>query len=204
MTNPLTKFTQENITEIILGLAIAIIAVLLMNLNFEESMTIILLGPLIALVSNKLLESIVPNVKNQRIALVIIGVIGLIIAIQYFQVGVFSLDNITSQSFIEANIQPQAGIISLPIEVTGALIAAIGKLPFLVGLVVILAVLIMNPATAIIGWVLLALIGIPALIVLGVGTFLIAKNFTLILVLVSGFFMLKLIFGSSVKKVAKT
>ena len=204
MTNPLTKFTQENITEIILGLAIAIIAVLLMNLNFEESMTIILLGPLIALVSNKLLESIVPNVKNQRIALVIIGVIGLIIAIQYFQVGVFSLNNITSQSFIEANIQPQAGIISLPIEVTGALIAAIGKLPFLVGLVVILAVLIMNPATAIIGWVLLALIGIPALIVLGVGTFLIAKNFTLILVLVSGFFMLKLIFGSSVKKVAKT
>ena len=203
MTNPLTKFTQENITEIILGLAIAIIAVLLMNLNFEESMAIILLGPLIALIANKLLESIVPNVKNQRIALVIIGVIGLIIAIQYFQIGVFSLGNITSQSFIEANIQPQAGIISLPIEVTGALIAAIGKLPFLVGLVVILAVLIMNSATAIIGWVLLALIGIPALIVLGVGTFLIAKNFILILVLVSGFFMLKLIFGSSVKKAVK-
>lgn len=201
MVNPLTEFTKNNITEIVLGLAIGIILVLLMDLNFQESMTVIILGPLLALVFNKLLESIIPNVKTQRIALVIIGVIGLLFLVQHFQLGVFDLDNVNTQSFIEVETQPQIAGIKLPIEITGALIAAVGKLPFLIIFTIIIGYLLIN--FPVVGWILLAVIGIPALIVLGTGVFLIAKNFTLIIILIGGYSVLRLIFRKPIEKQAK-
>ena len=196
MTNAITEFTKKNIAEIILGLAIGVILVLLMNLNFEESMTVIILGPLVALVFSKFLQSIVPNVKNQRIALVIVGVIGLILLVQQFNLGVFSPDNINSQSFVEVGLEPQ--VTGAALAGIGTLIGGVAKLPFLIILGVILIGLFMfNP---VIGLVVLAIVGIPALFVLGTGVFLIAKNFTLIIILIGGYSLLSLIFGKKVKE----
>ena len=202
MTNPLTEFTKRNITEIILGLAIAIILVLLMDLNFEESMTVILLGPLVALVFNKLLESIVPNVKNQRMALVIVGVVGLILLVQQFNVGVFSADNVNAESFVEVPDEPQFAITGAILTGVGAIVGGIAKLPFLIIFILVLVFLLFNPATMWIGILLLAVIGIPALFVLGTGVFLIAQNFTLILILIGGYAILSLIFRKPIEKQA--
>ena len=196
------EFTQKNIAELLLGTVIGIIIVLLMNLNFNQSIVIIVLSSLIAIILNNLLQVFVPNEKNQRTALIILSLIGGFALIQQFQIGIFAIDNINSQSFINVELQPQASLIELPIVLTGALISGIGKLPFLIGFAVVLAILIMNPATAIFGWILLAIIGIPAIIILGVGTFLIAKNFTLILILIGGYSILSLLFKTQVKKQA--
>jgi len=194
--NLLTKFTRENVTEVVLGLVIGIIIVLFMDLNFQESMIIIILGPLVAIILNQLFKVFIPNEKNQRTALIILALIGLFVIMQQFNLGVFSLDNVGAESFVEVSTQPQAAL-----AFTGALVAAIGKLPFLIGFVIVLAVLFMGPF-AWVGWLLLAIVGIPAILVLGTGVFLIAKNFTLIIILFTGVSILKLVFGTQVKKQA--
>jgi len=200
MGNILTEFTKNNITEIILGLAIGIILVLLLDLGFEEGMVIIILGPLVAIVLNNILKAIVPNEKNQRTAFILLALIGGFVAMQQFNVGVFSLDNINAESFVNVPVESQAAIIATPIAITGALVGAIGKLPFLIGFLVVLMVLFSNPATAPFGIVLLLVVGIPALFVLGTGLFLVFQNFTLIIILIAGFSILKLVLGNKVEK----
>lgn len=200
--NILTTFTRENITELILGIVIAVIIVLFMDLNFQEGMFIILLGPLSAVILNQFFKVFVPNTKNQRTALVILALIGGFVLIQQFNLGIFSLDNVNALSFVEVPTQSQTALIATPIAITGSLIAALGKLPFLIVFVIILMILFTNPVTAPFGIILLAIVGIPALIVLGVGAFLIAKNFTLILILIGGFSILKLLLGAQVRKQA--
>ncbi|MCH7792363.1 MAG: hypothetical protein IID31_08820 [Planctomycetes bacterium] len=73
MGNALTEFTKNNITELVLGLAIGVIIVLLLDLGFQESMAILILGPLVAIVLNQLLKVVVPNEKNQRTALIVLA-----------------------------------------------------------------------------------------------------------------------------------
>ena len=199
MANALSDFTQKNIAELVLGLAVGVIVVLLMNLNFQQSIAIIILSPLVAIILNNLLQVFIPNTNNQRTALIILALVGGFVLIQQFQIGVFDLSNTNTQSFVEVPSQSQS-IIELPIAITGALISGIGKLPFLIGFAIILAILIMNPATAIFGWILLAIIGIPAIIILGAGAFLIFQNFQLILILASLYGVASLMFKAKIAK----
>lgn len=194
MTNPLTEFTRKNISELILGLAVGVILALLMDLTFVESVAIIVLAPLVAIIFNQLLQVFVPNERNQRTALVIIGIIGGFFLVQQFGVGVFSFENANVQSFAEVQAQPQ---------ISGALLAGIGsivggvaKLPLLIILIIVIgALLVFYPP---IGIVVLALLIIPV-IFLG---FQIFQNFTLILILVAMYAVASLMFKSKVRQKA--
>jgi len=192
--NPLTTFARNNIVELILGLAIGVIIVLLMDFNLQESMAIIVLGPLVALVINQLLKVVVPNTKNERTALVILAVVGGFFLLLQFNLGVFSLDNVNSQSFVEVELQPQ--ITGAALVGIGSVLGGVSKLPFLIiAFVAIIALVMFFP-----------IIGIPLLILLLIFlssfVFKIFQNFTLILILTAGYFILKLIFGAQVKKQA--
>lgn len=198
MANVLTDFTQKNIAELILGLAVGVIVVLLMNLNFNQSIAIIILSPLIAIILNNLLQVFIPNTKNQRTALIILALIGGFMILQQFQIGVFDLSNTNTQSFVNVPLQSQT-IIELPIAVTGALVGALGKLPFLVLFTLIVAGLLVSPF-AWVGWVILAIIGIPALFILGAGTIAIFQNFQLILILATLYGVASLMFKAKIAK----
>lgn len=198
MANPLTEFTKNNITELVLGLAIGVIIVLLMDLNFQESMFIIILGPLVAIILNQLLKVVVPNTKNQRTALIILTLIGGFVLMQQFNIGIFSLDNVNSQSFVEAPDEPQFAITGALLTGIGGIIGGVAKLPFLIILALIIGFLLI--AFPPIGIAVLLIVGIPILFTLGTGVFLIASNFTLILILVGGYAILSLIFRKPIEK----
>lgn len=170
----LQKFLEDNLKEIIIGIAVGTIIAILGDFTIAEGIGLIVLGPLIALILNQLSQVFIRNERNQRTAFIILTLIGGYFIMQYFQLGIFSTQNFNVP--IE-----QQGIITGPITKL-ALGGVVGGFFPMIGVIAILLFFLGGPFA----WIgvaflviVLLLTGVPIITL----TISIVKNFSLILII---------------------
>ena len=192
MTNGiLNTFLRDNITEILLAVIVSGLLVLILDFNIMESLSFIVLCVLVAIILNQFFRVFIPQQMKRNVYL-ILAIIAVFFSFQYFDIGIFSVENINSINFKTIEIEPQIQQIATPFQtLMGAF--NIGKLG-VIGTIVALFLFLMffgGRMAILAGVIILAALGIilfPMVVAL-------SNNIVLLIIFIGFFSVAKMAFG---------
>ena len=173
MANELKNFLDKNSPDIIIGLIVGAGIAICGAEDLFQGLTMIVLAPMLAIILSNLLRVFVPNENNQRVAIIILSVIGIFIFMQQFQLGIYSLQSISNPIPIQGQFLLTGQLL------TAALGATSGGIFITIGIIALVAFFINPIFGMVVLGVILLFVGIP---VIGLSIAIIS-NFKLILII---------------------